>query len=162
MVLRGANFPPIISWKISNTLGSFSFSGSNLSVVCFGLLKLFRRRYRRSSSASRGHFQCLLLKNFVFWQCSLLIESASSLERNQSGCGVVLLAMPGPSSECFVMPIVKGGKQQKSESFLICVIIAEGSTNALPVSTSIPAHFCIPVSLHNKNVPFRCLINDFL
>ena len=43
--------------------------------------------------------------------------------------------------------VVKGGKLHKSESPLICVIIAEGSTNALPASTSIPAHFCIPVSL---------------
>ena len=58
--------------------------------------------------------------------------------------------------------IVKGGKLQKSESSLICVIKAEGSTNALPVSTSIPAHFCIPVSLYNKNVLLRCLINDIL
>ena len=78
-------------------------------------------------------------------------------------------AMPGPSSGCFVMTksvrqhkIVKGGKLQKSESPFICVIIAEGSTNALPVSTSILAHFCIPVSLHNKNVILRCLINDIL
>ena len=45
----------------------------------------------RSSSASRGHFQCLLTENFVFWQCSLLIGSASSLEYDQSGCGVVHL-----------------------------------------------------------------------
>ena len=47
----------------------------------------------RSSSASRDHFQCLLLENFVFWQCSLLIGSASSLECNQSGCGVVHLGL---------------------------------------------------------------------
>ena len=78
-------------------------------------------------------------------------------------------AMPGPSSECFVMTktirrhkIVKGGKLQKSEPSLICVIIAEAFSNALPVSTSIFAHFCIPVSLHNKNVILRCLINDIL
>ena len=45
--------------------------------------------------------------------------------------------------------IIKGGKLQKSESSLICVVIAEGSTNALQVSTSILAHFCIPVFLHN-------------
>ena len=45
--------------------------------------------------------------------------------------------MPGPSSGCFVMTksvhqhkIVKAGKLQKSESSLICVVIAEGSTNA--------------------------------
>ena len=58
--------------------------------------------------------------------------------------------------------IVKSGKLQKSESSLICVVIAEGSTNALPVATSILAHFCIPVSLHNKDVFMRCLINDIL
>ena len=46
---------------------------------------------RRSSSASRGHFQCLLLENFVFLQCSLLIGSSSSLECNQSSCGVIHL-----------------------------------------------------------------------
>ena len=56
--------------------------------------------------------------------------------------------------------IVKGGKLQKSESSLICVVIAEGSANALPVFTSILAHFYIPVSLYNKNVLLRCLIND--
>ena len=58
--------------------------------------------------------------------------------------------------------IVKGGELKKSESSLICVIIAEGSTDALPVSTSILAHFCIPVSLYNRNVLLRCLINDIL
>ena len=26
MMVRGANLPPIIAWKVSNTLGSFSFS----------------------------------------------------------------------------------------------------------------------------------------
>ena len=75
VIVRGANLPPIIAWKVSNTLGSFSFSRSNLSLLCFGLL-IFSR---------------LLLENFVFWQCSLLIGSASSLECNQSGCGVVHL-----------------------------------------------------------------------
>ena len=51
-------------------------------------------------------------------------------------------AMPCPSSGCFVMTkcvcqhkVVKGGKLQKSESSLICVIIAKGPTNALPFST---------------------------
>ena len=44
MMVRGANFPSIIAWKVSNTLRSFSFSRSNLSFVCFGLLILFRRR----------------------------------------------------------------------------------------------------------------------
>ena len=44
IMVRGANSPIIIAWKVSNTLGSFSFSRSNLSLVCFGLLVFFRRR----------------------------------------------------------------------------------------------------------------------
>ena len=46
MMVRGANFPPFIAWKLSNTLGSFSFSRSNLSLVRFGLQILFRRRWK--------------------------------------------------------------------------------------------------------------------
>ena len=65
-------------------------------------------------------------------------------------------------SKIFANTRFKGGKLQKSESSLISVIIAEGSTNALPVFTSILAHFCIPVSLHNKNVLLRFPINDIL
>ena len=38
MMVRGVNLPPIIAWNVSNTLGSFSFSRSDLSLVCFGLL----------------------------------------------------------------------------------------------------------------------------
>ena len=44
MMARGANFPPIIAWKVSNTLGSFSFLRSNLSLVCFGLLIFFQAK----------------------------------------------------------------------------------------------------------------------
>ena len=93
IMVRGANLPPIIAWKVSNTLGSFSFWRSNLSLVCFGLLIFFffSGEGGGSSSASSDYFQCLLLENFVFWHCSLLIGSASSLEYNQSGSGVVHL-----------------------------------------------------------------------
>ena len=42
MMVRGANFPHIIALKVSNTLGYFSFSRSNLSLVCFCVLTLFR------------------------------------------------------------------------------------------------------------------------
>ena len=138
MMATGAHFPSITAWKVSNTLGSFSFLRSNSSLVCFGLL-IFSGKGRRSSSASRDHFQCLLLESFVFRHCSHLIRSTSSLECNL----VVVLpiwAMPCPSSGFFVMTksvcrhkIVRGGKLQKSESSLICVVTAEGSTNVLPV-----------------------------
>ena len=46
MMVRGANFPPIIAWKVTNTLGSFSFSRSNLSLVCVGVLILSRQRWK--------------------------------------------------------------------------------------------------------------------
>ena len=46
MMVRGTNISPIMAWKVSNTLRFFSFSRSNLSLVCFGLLILFRRRWK--------------------------------------------------------------------------------------------------------------------
>ena len=115
------------------------------------------------SSSANGHFQCLLLEKFVFWQCSLLIGSAPSLECQNLAVVQSVWAIPGPSSGCFMMTkcvrqhkVVKGGKLQKSESSLICVIIAEGSTNTSPVSTSILVHFYIPVSLqciqHSRDI----------
>ena len=63
---------------------------SNVS-LCVLACWFFSGEKGRSSSASCGHFQCLILENFMFRQCSLLIGSASSLEYNQSGCGVVHL-----------------------------------------------------------------------
>ena len=75
-----------------------------------------------SSSAGHGHFQCMLLEIFIIEQCSLLIRSASSLECNQSGCGVSIWDVPGPSSGCFVMTksahqhkIIKGGLAREEE-----------------------------------------------
>ena len=44
MMVRVANFLPVTAWKVSNILGSFSFSRSNLSLPYFGLLILFRRK----------------------------------------------------------------------------------------------------------------------
>ena len=45
MMVRGVNFPLIIAWQVFNTIG-FSFSRSNLNLVCFGSLILFRRRWK--------------------------------------------------------------------------------------------------------------------
>ena len=100
MMVKGAILPPIVAWKVSSTLGSFSFSRSNLSLVCFGFL-IFSGEGGRLSSASHDQFQCLLPENVVFWPCSLLIGNASSLECNQSGCGVVHL---GYAMSIFWMP----------------------------------------------------------
>ena len=60
IMVRGANFPPIIAWKVSNTFGSFSLPRSNLRLMCFGLLQAKVGDHRR------GHFRWLLLVNFVF------------------------------------------------------------------------------------------------
>ena len=92
IMVRGASFWQIIAWKVSNILESFDFSRSNLSLVCFGILLLCRRRWKIIINKSRSLyvFQKHTLVN-VFCQCSLLIGSASSLECNQSGCDVVHL-----------------------------------------------------------------------
>ena len=52
MMVRGATIPPIIAWKVFNTLGSFISSRSDVSFVCFGLLILFRRRWEVITSKS--------------------------------------------------------------------------------------------------------------
>ena len=44
MMVRGANFPPIIAWKVSNTFGIFQLF--EVKLVYFGLLILFRRRWK--------------------------------------------------------------------------------------------------------------------
>ena len=45
-MISGANFPPIIALNASATSGSLSFSMSNLILVGFGLLILFRRMWK--------------------------------------------------------------------------------------------------------------------
>ena len=45
MMVRGENLLPIMARKVSNTFGSFSFPRSNLSLVCFGLLKYTRLKF---------------------------------------------------------------------------------------------------------------------
>ena len=120
-----------------------------MGLVCFGLLILLIRKWKVIISKSWS-LQCLLLENFVFWQCSLLIGSTFARECNQSDCGVVHL---GYAKSIFWMisdnetwKIVKSGELQKSESSLISVVIAEGSADAL----------------HNKNVLLRCLMSGIL
>ena len=88
-------------WEVQTTrlskLGRFpthwdlmAFQGQTW-VLCVFAYWFFSGRGGKSSSASRGHFQCLLLENFLFWHCSLLIGSAFSLWCNQSGWVVVHL-----------------------------------------------------------------------
>ena len=145
MMVRGTNFPPIIVWKVSNTyIGIFQLFEIKLESCVFWLADSFSDEDGKLSSASRGHFQCLLLENLVFWQCSLLIGSASSLDVINLAVVLSIWAMPGPSFGGFVTTksvghdkIARGGKLQESESSLICVIIAGGSANALPLFISI-------------------------
>ena len=82
-----------------------------------------------------GHYQQVVVTSNA---CSNLITLVVVL---------YIWAMPGPSSGCFVMTksvrqhkIVKSGKLQKSESSLNYVVFGEGSTNALPVFTSVFAY----------------------
>ena len=87
--MRSANFPPITAWKVSNALGSFSFSRSSLSLVCFGLLILFRRRWKIIISKSWSFPMSAPGEKFVFWQCSLLIGSASSPDSSLISCPTI-------------------------------------------------------------------------
>ena len=127
--------------------GIFQIFEVKLESCVFWFADSFSGEGGRSSSASCSHFQCVFLENFVFWHCSFLIGSASSLGCNQSGCGVIWVLLR-PFSGWFVMTksvgrrkIVKGGKLQKSESSIIYVVIAEGSTYGLLVFFEILSNY---------------------
>ena len=45
-VARGANLPPIVAWKALITVGSFSFSRSNLILGWVGFLEFLRRVWK--------------------------------------------------------------------------------------------------------------------
>ena len=144
------------------------FQLSKVKLVCFGLLILFTRKWKVIISKSWSFPMSAYRKRRIL---AMFTPDRKRFLTNVINLIVVLSiwAMPGPSSGCFVMiksvrqhGIVKGGKLQKSKPSLICVVIAEGSGNALPVFLSILANFCISVFLHNKNVLLRCVINDIL
>ena len=90
MIVTGANFPPVIAWRVFPTHWNLSGFRGQTWILCVLAFWFFLGECWMSSSASRGHFQCLLLENFLSWHCSLLIGSASSLECNQSSCVVKL------------------------------------------------------------------------
>ena len=77
MMVRGANFPPVIVGRFPTHWDLSAFWGQTW-VLCVLACWFFSDEGGSSSSASRGHFQCLLLENFVFWHCLVLIGSASS------------------------------------------------------------------------------------
>ena len=64
MMVRGANFLPIRAWKVSDTLGSFSFSRSNLSLVCFWLADSFQAK------VEGHHQQVRVTSNVCSWKTS--------------------------------------------------------------------------------------------
>ena len=116
-----------------------------------------------------GHQQVVVTSSVWSWKICVQAmftpdrKSMSSLECNQSGCGVVQVHLLGALwwPKVFANTRLKVANSRSLESSLICVIFAEGSTNALPVFINILGHFYIPVSLHNKSV-FQCLIIDTL
>ena len=149
-------------------VGIFQLFEVKLESCVFWLANFFQAK------AEGRHQQVVITSIVCSWKasCSGNVHSWSEVLPHQNVINLFVVlsiwAIPCPSSGCFVMTkyvrqhkVVKGGKLQKSESYLICVVIAEGSTTALPISTSIPAHFCIPVSLCNKNVLLRCLSMTF-
>ena len=88
MMVIGVNFPLIIAWKVSNTVGSFSFLRLNLKFAGFGFLILFRRRWKVIISKSWSLPMSDLEKLCVLAKLSP-DQNTSSLECNQSDCGVV-------------------------------------------------------------------------
>ena len=70
-------------------LGIFQLFEVKLESFAFLACWFFLNEGGRLWSASYGDFQCLLLEDFMFWYCSLLIGSTPSRGCNQSDCDVV-------------------------------------------------------------------------
>ena len=107
MMVKGANFPPITAWKVFNALGSFQLFEVELKSFVFWLTDAFSDEGGRSSPASRGHFQCLPLENFVF-----CLRAVQSLKKGKSA-GVDII--PGElvhSGRGDVIPRSHGNLQQ--------------------------------------------------
>ena len=49
---RGANLPPIVAWKAFITVGSFSFSGSNLILGWVGFLEFLKTKEKTYSASA--------------------------------------------------------------------------------------------------------------
>ena len=120
MMVRGANLLPIIAWKVSNTLGSFSFLRSNLILVCLGLLILFRRRWKIIISKSWS------LSMSAPGKLRVLALFTPDQKRFRSRMYSIWLWCC-PFGLCQVMTknvcqhkIIKGGKLQKYESSHLC------------------------------------------
>ena len=159
-------YVPIRAWKISNTLGSFSFLRSNFSLV---LANSFQAK------VACHHQQVMVTSNVCSWKtsCSGNVHSWSEALPHQNVINLVVVlsiwAMPCPSSDALWWPNMfantRSSKVANSRSLGPLSFVSslqKGPQNALPVSTSVLAHFCIPVSLHNKNMLLLCLINDNL
>ena len=99
----GERRKPSTAWKVSHKLESSAFRGQTwvfrvldcwlLFVLCL-FVCLFVFFF--SQTTVEGHYQQVVAisnvcswNTFVFWQCSLLIGRASSLNCDQSVCGVV-------------------------------------------------------------------------
>ena len=96
MMVRGANLPPVIAWEVSNTLGSFCFSRSNLSLVCFGSLISFQAK------AEGHHQQVVITSNVCFWKtsCSGNVHSLRGEHWTKCTPGVNFLFALRTSSTC--------------------------------------------------------------
>ena len=84
-VARGANLPPIIAWKALITVGTFSFSRSNLILGWVGFLEFLRRVWKVIITMS-----WLLPTSAAVLVLAVLIpeRTVSSPKCGQSGCDV--------------------------------------------------------------------------
>ena len=123
----------------------------------------------RPSSPGHGHFLGCSRKT----PCPTDVNSWSEALLHQDVINLIVVfsiwAVACPSSGWFVRAkgvcqylVVKGYKFYKSETSLICLDIAVGSTNLSPFCLCILPNFSIPIPLYSQNVLLWCLVYDFL
>ena len=90
------------------------------------------------------HQQVMITSDICSWKASCPDNVHSSVKAPFHKDVVIvmfsILAVPGPSSRCFVWAICVSQHQ------LICFHVAEMSASVLPVGMRILSHFCILVS----------------
>ena len=148
-MISGADFRPTIALNASATSGSLNFSMSNLILVGFGLLILFRRMWK----------VIMITSDICSWKasCPGNVHSCVKAPFHQDVVDMIVMfsiwAVPGPSSRCFVWAKCVSQHQlfvhckfEESVTSLICFRFAERSASVLSVVLRILSHFCIPVS----------------
>ena len=162
----------VISWNWNLLSFQTGFNLFGAAVVC-AILESISGLEPSSDTTEPRYLKLVTVPSFchllwsLFWCCWCCLSSAwsswhwSPCHRLWRLCWDTQLLLP------FLLPLLLSPSMSSAKQRLVIVLPplfhhCRRVHNALTVFMCILAHFCIPVSLHNKNVLHWCLINDIL